>query len=67
MGQSAVLLGSRGLRVVRGVVRRYLEQEQKCSHDYIAITKIYNQKVAAAGDDKLAEPALPLLSKFVMF
>ena len=33
----------------------------------LSITNIYNQKVAAAGDDQLAEPALPFLFKSVMF
>ena len=43
------------------------EQEQECSPDYITIPNIYDQKVAAAGDDQLAEPALPFLFKSVMF
>ena len=43
------------------------EQEQECSPDYITITNIYNQKVAAAGDDQLAEPALPFLFQSGMF
>ena len=45
------------------------EQEQECSPDYISITTYikYNQKVAVAGDDQLAEPALPILLKSVMF
>ena len=46
---------------------REQEQEQECSPDYITTTNIYNQKVAAAGDDQLAEPALPFLFKSVMF
>ena len=50
-----------------GGIMLTLIQEQECSPDNLNITNIYNQKVAAAGDDKLAEPALPLLSKFVMF
>ena len=33
----------------------------------LSITNINNQKVAAAGDDQLAEPALPFLFKSVMF
>ena len=37
-------------------------EEQECSPDYITIINIYNQKVVAAGDDQLAEPALPFLS-----
>ena len=43
------------------------KQEQECSPDYITTTNIYNQKVAAAGDDQLAEPALPFLFKSVIF
>ena len=43
------------------------EQEQECCPDYITTTNLYNQKVAAAGDDELAEPALPFLFKSVMF
>ena len=36
---------------------------------YISITTYikYNQKVAAEGDDQLAEPTLPILFKSVMF
>ena len=47
---------------------REQEQEQECSPDYIHhhISK-YNQKVAAEGDDQLAEPTLPILFKSVMF
>ena len=36
---------------------------------YISITTYikYNQKVAAAGDNQLAKPTLPILFKSVMF
>ena len=43
------------------------EQGQECSPNYITITNIYNQKVAAAGDDQLAEPTLPFLFDSGMF
>ena len=33
--------------------------EQECSPDYITTTNIYNQKVAAAGEDQLAKLAYP--------
>ena len=52
----------------------YIRQEQEqetgmLSRLYISITTYikYNQKVAAEGDDQLAEPTLPILFKFVMF
>ena len=53
----------------------YTKQKQECSPDYITITNleirkfnfldtnIYNQKVAAAGDEQLAEQALPFYER----